>query len=141
MSGIILAHAHLARSGRLRALIPSYAAQLPGLALVLAGVVFLAELAFRLQAVRNGAAAGQVLGLPADPQAPWQWLVGVAVFAAGALLLRRSWPTRAGGVAGADGGRVVTPALSIRDLRKSFGATSIIKGVTLDTRAGRANMR
>ena len=92
LSGIILAHAPLARAGRLKALVPSYAAQLPGLVLVLAGVVFLAELAFRLQAVRNGAAAGQVLGVAADPQVPWQWVVGVMVFAAGALLLRRSWP-------------------------------------------------
>ena len=92
LSGIILAHAPLARAGRLRALVPSYSAQLPGLVLVLAGVVFLAELAFRLQAVRNGAAAGQVLGMAADPQAPWQWAAGVVVFAAGALLLRRTWP-------------------------------------------------
>ena len=30
----------------------------------------------------------------------------------------------------------MTPALSIRDLRKSFGATSIIKGVTLDIARG-----
>ena len=30
----------------------------------------------------------------------------------------------------------MTPALSIRDLRKSFGATSVIKGVTLDIARG-----
>ena len=30
----------------------------------------------------------------------------------------------------------MTPALSIRDLRKSFGATAIIKGVTIDVAAG-----
>ena len=92
LSGIILAHAPLARTGRLGALVPSYAAQLPGLLLSVFGVVFLAELAFRLQAVRNGAGAGHVLGLVAYPQTPWQWLIGVAVLAGGALLLRRTWP-------------------------------------------------
>ncbi len=30
----------------------------------------------------------------------------------------------------------MTPALSIRDLRKSFGATAVIKGITLDVAAG-----
>ncbi len=37
-------------------------------------------------------------------------------------------------MAGGNGG--MTPALSILDLRKSFGATSIIKGITLDIAAG-----
>ncbi len=92
LSGIILAHAPLARAGRLKPLVPSYAAQLPGLVLVLGGVVFLAELAYRLEAVRNGAESGRVLGLAADPHALWQWAAGAVVFAAGALLLRRSWP-------------------------------------------------
>ncbi len=102
LSGIILAHAPLVRSGRATALLPSYGAQLPGLALALAGVAALAELAFRLQAVRNGAAAGQVLGLPAEPTGLWQWAVGMALFAAGAALLRRTWPAaRAAWQAGA----------------------------------------
>jgi branched-chain amino acid transport system permease protein len=92
LSGIILAHAPLIRTGRAAALLPSYAAQIPGLALSLGGVVFLAELAFRLQAVRNGAAAGRLLGMGAHPQALWQWAIGVALFGAGALLLRRTWP-------------------------------------------------
>ena len=92
LSGIILAHAPLVRAGRAGAVLPSYLAQLPGLLLALAGVAFLAELAFRLQAVRNGAAPGLVLGIPANPTAPWQWAAGMAVLAAGALLLRRGWP-------------------------------------------------
>ena len=92
LSGIVLAHAPLLRAGRAGALAPSYAAQLPGLALALSGIVFLAELAFRLQAVRNGADPGRLLGLPAQPHALWQWAIGVALFLAGAALLRRSWP-------------------------------------------------
>ena len=92
LSGIILAHTPLLRAGRGAALLPSYAAQLPGLVLVLGGIAFLAELAFRLQAVRNGASAGTMLGLAAQPQAPWQWAIGVVLFVAGAVLLSRTWP-------------------------------------------------
>ena len=92
LSGIILAHAPAIRSGRAGALAPSYLAQLPGLLLASGGVVLLAELAFRLQAVRNGASAGLLLGWQAMPRQPGQWAIGVALFLAGALLLRRSWP-------------------------------------------------
>ena len=92
LSGIILAHAPLVRRGRAGALAPSYLGQLPGLALVLGGIVLLAELAYRLQAVRNGASPGQLLGMDAHPHEPWQWLVGLTLFGGGALLLRRSWP-------------------------------------------------
>ena len=92
LSGIILAHAPLVRAGKAAALAPSYGAVVPGLLMALAGIAFLAELAFRLQAVRNGAPAGLVLGLAAQPQQLWQWAVGVVLFAAGALLLRITWP-------------------------------------------------
>ncbi len=92
LSGIILAHAPLLRAGRGGALVGPYAAQLPGLALALAGIVWLAELGFRLQAVRNGAPAGLLLGMAARPHEVWQWAVGVALLLAGALLLHRLWP-------------------------------------------------
>ena len=92
LSGVILAHAPLVRAGRAGALLPSYGAVVPGLALALAGIALLAELAFRLQAVRNGASAGTMLGFAAQPLEPWQWGVGVVLFVAGALLLRRTWP-------------------------------------------------
>ena len=92
LSGIILAHAPLLRAGRGGALVGPYAAQLPGLALALAGVVWLAELGFRLQAVRNGAPAGLLLGMTARPHEIWQWAIGVALLLAGAVLLHRFWP-------------------------------------------------
>ncbi len=92
LSGIILSHAPLIRAGRTGALLPSYLAQLPGLLLALGGVVFLAELAYRLQAARDGIPPGPLLGLSAHPHAPWQWAIGSALFLAGAALLRRTWP-------------------------------------------------
>ncbi|WP_428391180.1 branched-chain amino acid ABC transporter permease [Lichenicoccus sp.] len=92
LSGIILAHAPLVRGGRAKALTPSYLAVVPGLALAMAGIVALAELAYRLQSMRNGLTPAPLFGLTAHPEAPWQWLVGVVLFAAGAALLRRTWP-------------------------------------------------
>ena len=92
LSGILKAHAPLLRGGRLRGVVPGYLACLPGLVLAVAGVGGLAELAFRLQAVRNGASPRPVLGMALDPGAPWPWLVALALLLAGALLLRRTAP-------------------------------------------------
>ena len=92
LSGIILAHTPLWRAGRLGHVLPSYVAQIPGLVLTLGGVVFLAELAFRLQAERNGASGGKLLFMDAHPHEVWQWAIGIVLFLAGALLLRRFWP-------------------------------------------------
>lgn len=92
MSGIILAHAPLLRAGLAGRLLPSYAAMLPGFALALAGTLGLAELGFRLQAVRNGASPRPVLGLALDPQGVLPWLVAAVLLLAGAWLLRRAAP-------------------------------------------------
>ena len=92
LSGIVLAHAPAIRSGRAAGLVPSYLAQVPGLLLASGGIVLLAELGFRMQALRNGGSAGSLLGWPALPNQPGQWAVGVVLAVAGALLLRRTWP-------------------------------------------------
>ncbi len=92
IAGILTAHAPILRHGRLGPLLPSYAATLPGLLLALAGVVGLSELAFRLQAVRNGGTPRPLLGFAADPLAAWPWLIAAALLAGGALLLRRTGP-------------------------------------------------
>ncbi len=92
LSGIILAHSPLARAGLLGRLGPSYAAVAPGLALALAGVMGLAELAFRLQSVRNGGRPRPFLGQAIDPQSLLPWALALAVFLLGAWLVRRAWP-------------------------------------------------
>jgi len=92
LSGIILAHAPLVRAGRLGRVAMPYLACLPGLALAVAATVGLAELAFRLQAVRNGAAPRPVLGQAVDPGSLLPWLLALALLLAGALLLRRTAP-------------------------------------------------
>ena len=60
--------------------------------LAVAGTVALAELAFRLQAVRNGATPRPFLGYALDPASAPPWLLACALFLAGAALLRRSYP-------------------------------------------------
>ena len=92
LSGVILAHAPLARAGRLGRVVPGYLLCLPGLALGLAGTVALAELAFRLQAVRNGASPRPFLGLAMNPETLLPWAVALALLLAGVLLLRRTAP-------------------------------------------------
>jgi branched-chain amino acid transport system permease protein len=92
ISGIILAHAPLARAGLAGRLLPSYAAMLPGFVLALAGTMGLAELGFRLQAVRNGASPRPVFGLALDPQGVLPWLAAAVLLLAGAWLLRRGAP-------------------------------------------------
>ena len=92
IAGIIAAHAPVARAGRLGSIAPSYLATLPGLVLVLAGVVGLSELGFRLQSVRNGGSPEPWMGYAADPTAAWPWAVAAVLFGAGAALLRVSAP-------------------------------------------------
>ncbi len=92
LSGIILAHAPLVRAGRLGRVVPGYLLCLPGLVLAAAGTVGLAELAFRLQAVRNGAPPRPVFGLAVDPGSLLPWLAALALLLAGALLLRHTAP-------------------------------------------------
>jgi branched-chain amino acid transport system permease protein len=92
LSGILLAHAPVVRAGRLGRLLPDYARLVPGFVLTLAGVAALSELGFRLEAIRGGASAGRVLGLPIVATEAWPWLVATALFLTGALLLRRTFP-------------------------------------------------
>lgn len=92
ISGALLAHAPVVRHGRLHLLAAPYAAVLPGIAAAVAGIIFLAELAFRLQAVRNGAGVRPILGLHADPGTAWPWLAGIVVAAAGMAWAHRAAP-------------------------------------------------
>jgi branched-chain amino acid transport system permease protein len=82
IAGILAAHAPAMRAGRLWRLAPSYLATLPGFA----------ELGFRLQAVRNGAAPPPVFGVVVDPGAAWPWAAGCALALAGAAWLNRTAP-------------------------------------------------
>jgi hypothetical protein len=65
---------------------------LPGLVVALLCLVGLAELGYRLQAVRGGAAAGRVLGIAADPASPLWWLGALMLLVVGGWLLHRAAP-------------------------------------------------
>ncbi len=92
ISGIVQSHAPILRAGRGARLLGPYLALLPAVGLTLAGTVGLAELAYRLQAVRGGARAGRLFGLVVAPTEPWQWLLPLALFVLGAWLLSRLAP-------------------------------------------------
>lgn len=90
ISGVLLAHIPLGR--RAAALVPSYAATAPGLLLALVGTIGLSEMAFRLQAVRNGAVPRPILGWAADPGDALPWLLATGLLIAGGVWLARTWP-------------------------------------------------
>jgi len=97
LSGIILAHAPIVRAGRFSRLLPSYARVAPGAVIGLAGLIGLAELAFRLQAIRGGApGGGRILYIPADPTAALPWIVSLALAVAGVALVARTAPVARG---------------------------------------------
>lgn len=92
IAGILAAHGPLLRNGRATSLASTYAATLPGLVLAAGGIIGLAELAFRLQAVRNGAVPRPLMGFAADPTTLHPWLLALALLLAGALILRATAP-------------------------------------------------
>ena len=92
ISGVLRAHAPVVRNRRAGSLLGPYVSVLPGVVAGLAGLVFLSELAFRLQAVRNGASVRPIAGILADPGTLWPWLAGLALAAAGAVWVRRFAP-------------------------------------------------
>lgn len=92
LSGILLSHAPIARAGLLQRLGRPYLGVVLSGAVALLGVMALAELAFRVQAVRNGGSPRPMFGVSVDPEAILPWAAGLAVFLAGAWLLRRLWP-------------------------------------------------
>lgn len=97
LSGIFLAHAPIVRTGKLSLLWPSYALVAPGFLIGLAGLVGLAEMAYRLQAIRGGAPpGGRILFIPVDPTSPLPWLAALALAAIGILLLARTAPRARG---------------------------------------------
>lgn len=109
ISGIVQSHAPILRAGAGARLLGPYLALLPAMALTLAGTVGLAELAYRLQAVRGGATPGRLFGLAVAPTEIWPWLVSLAVFILGAWLLgrlappaRAAWQDAAARAAGGD---------------------------------------
>lgn len=92
ISGIIGSHAPILRGGLGGRLLAAYLALLPAALVMLAGIIGLAELAYRLQAVRGGGKPGHLFGLAVSPTTPWQWLIPLALFLFGAALLSRLAP-------------------------------------------------
>ncbi len=95
MSGIILAHAPLVRAGRAGRWCPPTWRSCPACCWPWAASWSWRRLAFRLQAVRNGAGAGQRARHAGDPPRLGSGRPASLLFA-GALLLRRTWPVARG---------------------------------------------
>ena len=142
VAGWLILHAEATRRGEIWRLAPAYALVAPALAAGLAGAIMLIELTDRQLAL--GAERGlrdasfRLRGRCGDGGAMdrrhravlRRRRVGSTALAAGRRRLgrRRRASSRRG--------RAMNAALSLIDLRKSFGATQIIRGVSLEIAAG-----
>ncbi len=92
LSGIILSHAPLLRAGLGHRLLARYLAVVPAALLTLAGLIGLAEMAYRLQAVRSGGAPGRLFGFAVMPTDPVAWVAPTLLLLGGLLALRTLAP-------------------------------------------------
>jgi hypothetical protein len=112
------------------------------MAMMLLGAIMIIETAHHqlVKAAGDGPAM-HFFGLSLNSNSPLTWAVAVGLFALGIFGLRLVWPriSDAWGAALAmrqGGGVIMTAALSLKDVHKSFGTAQIIRGVTLDIRPG-----
>ena len=140
--GWTMLHLRALRGGAAWRLAPAYAAVGPALAASGAGAIMIIELTNRqLAEARSEGSAMRLFGFDLDASTLPPWIVAIALFALGTALAskalaegRRRLGRRQR--ASAFPGRGMNAALSLVDLRKSFGPVQIIRGVSLDIAEG-----
>jgi branched-chain amino acid transport system permease protein len=92
LAGLLLRHGPLIRAGVAHRLLPVYAlAVVPAASLAL-GAVTLIEINYRLSIKADQGPVMNLLGLAVDASSPLTWAVGIALFVAGLVGLRRAAP-------------------------------------------------
>ena len=140
--GWTMLHLRALRGGAAWRLAPAYAAVGPALAASGAGAIMIIELTNRqLAEARSEGSAMRLFGFDLDASTLPPWIVAIALFCIGNRLGlkalaegRRRLGRRQR--ASAFSGRGMNAALSLVDLRKSFGPVQIIRGVSLDIAEG-----
>lgn len=92
LSGIILSHAPILCAGLGRHLLAPYLAVLPAAFVALAGLIGMAEMAYRLEAVRSGGTPGRLFGLSVMPADPLEWALPTLLLLSGLVALHRLAP-------------------------------------------------
>ena len=145
--GIIMSHSPIQRSGRLSSLfVPYLRILIPGFFVVL-GFVVLAELVSFTTIGASQNKQFKVGSLVIDPASAGPWIFGAAALVLGGLWLkyestgfRKVWNGLMDDIkqqAAGNGARTMSAiALSLRDVRKRFGKTEIIRGVSLEIPKG-----
>src|SRR5271168_3559960 len=86
-------HLRALRGGVAWRLAPAYAAVGPALVASGAGAIMIIELANRqLAEARSEGSAMRLLGFDVDASTPAPWIIAIALFAAGTVLVLRLWP-------------------------------------------------
>ena len=140
--GWTMLHLRALRGGAAWRLAPAYAAVGPALAASGAGAIMIIELTNRqLAEARSEGSAMRLFGFDLDASTLPPWIVAIALFALGTgsgLKALAEGRRRLGRRqhASAFSGRGMNAALSLLDLRKSFGPVQIIRGVSLEIAEG-----
>ena len=91
--GWLKLHRRALRGGNAWRLAPTYAVVAPALIAGGAGAIMIIELANRqLAQARSEGSAMRLFGFDVDASTPAPWIVAVALFVAGTLLVLRLWP-------------------------------------------------
>ncbi len=93
IASLITLHGPTWKARLMGRLIPSYARAAVALVILLAGLVMLVEMVYHLKAGGGEGAGFSILGLLLEPEKSSAWLMGLGVFALGAVLT--AWSTRA----------------------------------------------
>ena len=149
LSGLLLMHRPILRTRAFPGLLKAYAIAAAPALVAAVGAIMLLEINYRRATQPDAGAQMRLFWIDMDTATPWPWLAALALLVAGAFFFRRSWPLvarawqAATDEARAAGRRPMNEtgddrrcALQLRDLHKRFGATPIIRGVSLDIRDG-----
>ncbi len=101
IASLIMMNLRVARFGRLRELLPSYAALTAAVLVILVGSATLIEMVYHLQLNDSGNSRLDLLGLGLDTAQPLHWLGALAVIAVGGVvfeMLRRRFAQRWGAI-------------------------------------------
>jgi branched-chain amino acid transport system ATP-binding protein len=149
VASLVMMNLRVASFGRLKPLWPSYLGMTLTAVLALLGAAAMIEMIYHLQL--NAALGSELkfLGMTLDAKGMSDWMGAGAVFAVGIALfeiVRRRFAQQWGDIQeyiekeikkkGGSGMSEALFALELKNLRKSFGKTEIIRGVELSVRAG-----
>jgi branched-chain amino acid transport system permease protein len=92
IAGIIMLHQPLVKRGTLLKVLPSYVMALVPALVMSAGLILMIEMIFRISSKEGEEAMIKLFGMHQPSTSPVMWAVAAAMFVAGAVACRLTWP-------------------------------------------------